>query len=138
MTINFEKLKIGDRFIRKKGGIFSRHHALYAGQDQITGEHIIAENQKKYGVRIISLDQFLQEGELVQIDYNNFSYLQQTNTIQKIKTRLGKSYDLLKYNCEQFVNDVLHDIIESKQVQNALLATLGVLMLLLIFFNKKH
>lgn len=138
MKINFTRLKIGDRLIREKGGIFSKHHVLYAGRDSITGKHIIAENQRNYGVRIISLEQFLQEGKLVRIDYNNFSYFQQTKTTLRIKTRLGKSYDLLKYNCEQFVNDVLHDTIESKQVQNAFFASLGLAILLMLFLLKKQ
>ncbi|BDS11502.1 YiiX/YebB-like N1pC/P60 family cysteine hydrolase [Aureispira anguillae] len=139
MKIDFTKLKIGDRLIREKGGIFSKHHVLYAGRDSITGKHIIAENQRNYGVRIISLEQFLKEGKLVQIDYNNFSYPQQTKTTLRIKTRLGKSYDLLKYNCEQFVNDVLHGIIESKQVQNALFASFGVLVLFMVLLlSKQH
>ena len=31
MNIDFEKIKIGDRLVRTKGGILSKHHAIYAG-----------------------------------------------------------------------------------------------------------
>ena len=29
----YNQLNTGDRLIREKGGIFSRHHAVYAGLD---------------------------------------------------------------------------------------------------------
>lgn len=60
MEIDYHKLKIGDRLVRTKGWVLSKHHVLYAGF--FNNQHLIAENQNGYGVRYITLDQFLSEG----------------------------------------------------------------------------
>ena len=55
---NKYNLQIGDRLVRNKGGIFSKHHGVYAGEDDY-GTPIVAENQRGHGVRLISLSEFL-------------------------------------------------------------------------------
>lgn len=118
MKINFRKLKIGDRLVREKMGFFSKHHALYLGKNWLTNEPMIAECQKGSGVQIITLRQFLNQGKLVRVEYYNLTPYQQDIINKRVNVRLGKSYDLFQYNCEQFVNDVLTGVAESKQVQN--------------------
>lgn len=71
MEINYNKIRIGDRLIRNKGGIFSKHHALYAGFWK--NQHLIAENQLGFGVRYITLREFLSEGSIDRIQYHNFT-----------------------------------------------------------------
>jgi len=138
MQINYTKLKIGDRLVREKGGVLTKHHVLYAGIDSQTGERIVAENQRGFGVRIITLRQFLNEGKLIRVEYNHFSQYCQGVIIKRIKARLGWAYDLLTYNCEQFVNDVLNGVAKSKQVQNGVKVALGSAAFLLFigFFGK--
>lgn len=116
MSINYQRLSIGDRLIRTKGFIFTKHHALYAGYDYENDQHIVAENQRYVGVRIIPLDQFLNEGKLAKVVYNDFSESQQEQVADKIANRLGTAYDVVEYNCEHFVNDVLKDKAFSRQV----------------------
>ena len=116
MVLDLNKLQIGDRLVRTKNGFFSKHHVLIAGFDYNLNDFIIAENQRYYGVRLITLSQFLREGTLVRVDHNNFSLKMQEYIIARINHRLGKAYDLLSYNCEHFVNDVLNGKISSKQI----------------------
>ena len=105
MKINLSKLRIGDQLIRTKGGSI-KHYAVLAGVDK-NGKYIVAENQINRGVQYIYLDKFLSEGNLVEVQYNNYSVNEQVRIQNDIKGLLGTSYDLLAYNCEHFVNHVL-------------------------------
>jgi hypothetical protein len=131
MEINWSKLKIGDRLIRTKGGILSKHHAIYAGY--WNNQHLVAENQAGYGVRYITLDQFLTEGNLERIEHNNFNDYSQAEIINKINSKIHSSYDLLNFNCEHFVNEILNGVREGKQVKNMTILGIGVALCLLAF-----
>ena len=60
--IDLKRIKIGDRLVRNKGGVLSKHHAIYAGFYR--NKHLVAENQIGYGVHYISLNKFLESGKL--------------------------------------------------------------------------
>lgn len=136
MNIDYQKLKIGDRLVRTKGGVFTKHHVLYAGF--WNEQHLVAENQINIGVRYISLDQFLSEGILNRIEYNNFDETSQIKIIDRINKKIGTKYSLLKYNCEHFVNEILTGIKESKQINNSIILGIGVTLCLLAFKNKTN
>lgn len=133
MNVQTLALNVGDRLVRTKGGIFSAHHAVFAGVNPYTGERLVAENQTGFGVRIISLSQFLNEGRLLRIEHNNFSLLKQQEIIERIRVRLGSTYDFLRYNCEHFVNDVLYANVSSKQVKTGLSIGAGLVALWFFF-----
>lgn len=124
-------LQIGDCLIRTKGGIFSRHYVLYVGNDWV------AENQRGFGVRYIPLAQFLQEGKLEKVINYNFDYPSQQIILQRIQNRIGKAYNLLTYNCEHFVNDVLSNKPTSQQVRTGFGVGIAVLALCLLAKPKK-
>jgi Lecithin retinol acyltransferase len=134
MKIDFEKLKIGDRLVRTKGGILSKHHVLYAGF--WNDNHLIAENQIGFGVRYITLDQFLNEGKLNRVEYNNYNETSQIEIINRINKKVDTGYSLLEYNCEHFVNEILTGIAESKQIKNGLVLGVGLTLGLLAFRGK--
>jgi len=131
MSIDFSKLRIGDRLVRTKGGIFTKHHVIYMGVWH--GRHLIAENQVGYGVRYLPLNDFLSEGTLDRIEYYNHSENSQTAIIDRVNKRIGTEYDLLSYNCEHFVNDVLKGIAQSKQIKNAMTLLIGFTLCVLAF-----
>jgi hypothetical protein len=136
LMINYQRLSIGDRLLRTKGGIFSTHHVLYMGF--WNGQHLVAENQSGYGVRYITLSHFLSEGKLEEVQYNNFPESTQIELIRRVNSKIGTPYDLLTYNCEHFVNQMLTGIAESKQIQNTIsLVGLGVLLYALAFGESK-
>ena len=127
MRLNFNT---GDRLIRTKGGVFSNHHALYVGWHN--GYELVAENQRGYGVRYIRLNDFLAEGKLVSIERFTGNEYQRQSIVPKINTMLGRGYDLVRYNCEHFVNEVLHGLPKSKQIETAAVLGGGALLLLLL------
>ncbi len=135
MEIDYNKIKIGDRIVRTKGGILSKHHVLYAGfwNDQ----HLIAENQIGFGVRYITLIQFLSEGRIDRVEYNDFSENSQTEIINRVNKKIGTEYDLVNYNCEHFINEILTGITESKQVKTAIAIAIGVSLCLYAFSKTK-
>lgn len=134
MSLNYNRLTIGDRLVREKGGLFSKHHAIYVGYNDYNQE-LVAENQVGHGVRIITLHQFLREGKLVRVEYNKFSYQGQQEIIRRINQRLGKAYSLARYNCEHFVNEVLFGIRKSPQVAAGIGAGIGLGFLAYLFFG---
>ena len=42
---DYNRLQIGDRLVRTKGGILSKHPAIYAGNNFNTNQNLVAENQ---------------------------------------------------------------------------------------------
>ena len=134
MSIDYQRLKIGDRIVRTKGGILSKHHVLYAGFWD--NQHLIAENQLGFGVRYITLDKFLNEGQIERTEYYNYDEQSQTEIINRINKKVGTEYSLLDYNCEHFVNEVLTGIAESKQIKTGIALGIGVTLCLLAFGSK--
>jgi len=120
-NLNFNLLKVGDRLVRTKGGVFSKHHAIFMGFHY--GEYLVAENQAGYGVRYITLNQFLSEGQLTRVEYSNYNQYNQNLIIKRVNNRVGRSYDWFNYNCETFVNDVLTGVATSKQIQAGIFLT---------------
>jgi len=139
MKTDYNKLNIGDRLVRTKKGIFSRHHALYAGI--VNNKHMVAENQVNRGVQYITLQQFMSEGRLDRIEYNGFNRREQSIIIQRINEKIKKrtKYSLLKYNCEHFANEILTGVVKSKQIRvgSAIAATLTLLFVLTRNKNKQ-
>lgn len=131
MSLDYNRLGIGDRLVRTKGGIFTKHHVLYMGVWQ--GQHLIAENQVGHGVRYLPLNQFLSEGILDRVEYYDYCENSQTVIIDRVNKKVGTGYDLLTYNCEHFVNDVLKGVAESKQIKNAMALLIGFTLCALAF-----
>jgi hypothetical protein len=126
-----QNLQIGDRLIRTKGGIFTRHHAIFVGNNTV------AENQRGFGVRYISLTQFLNDGILEEVINYNFDYSSQRIILQRIQNKIGTAYSLFTYNCEHFANEVLKSKPTSKQVRNGVGISLSILALVLLTKKSK-
>jgi len=133
MMIDYQKIRIGDRLVRTKGGILSKHHVLYAGF--WNNQHLVAENQVNFGVRYITLNQFLSEGKIDRVEYYNYDEQSQVEIVNRINQKVGTKYSLLSYNCEHFVNEVLTGIAESKQIKTGIAVGIGVTLCLLAFKN---
>lgn len=105
----------GDRIVVPKSGLnVVQHHALFFGN--VTGEAMVAENKEHRGVILTRLDLFLAEaGRITRIEPFLGTYQQQAFIMDRVNARLGRRYDQWNYNCEQFVNDVLHGRVESRQ-----------------------
>ncbi|MBS1941270.1 MAG: lecithin retinol acyltransferase family protein [Bacteroidetes bacterium] len=107
----------GDRIVVPKSGWnIVEHHAVLYGN--LNGEVMVAENKEGRGVVLTRLDQFLSEARAIKrhIRYTG-SYQDQLMVMDRVSKRLGRRYDLWKYNCEHFVNEVLHLRAMSPQVK---------------------
>ena len=136
-NIDYNKLNIGDRLIRTKGGILSKHHVIYAGFWE--NQHLIAENQNGFGVRYITLNEFLNEGKVTDIEYYNYNENSQIEIINRVNTKIKNNtkYHLTKYNCEHFVNEILTGVAESKQIKIGIAVAIGVLVGIYAFKKNK-
>jgi len=129
VAIDYNKIQIGDRLVRTKGGILSKHHAIYIGKWQDENciiNHYIAENQNGYGVRIIKMNEFLNTGKLVRIDSYSFPTDKQNFIIDRVNKRIGLRYKWFSYNCEHFVNEVLFGVTKSIQIENLVMTGMAV------------
>lgn len=105
----------GDRIVVPKSGWdIVQHHAVFFGK--ANGEAVVAENKEGRGVILTRLDVFLADaGRITHIEPFVGTSQQQAFIMDRINARLGRRYNKWKYNCEQFVNDVLHGRVESRQ-----------------------
>ena len=111
----------GDTVISPKSSFeVVQHYALYLGQDY-GGNHYMCENAYGKGVKLTRVqDYFTEYTKLTSIKRFTGNHQERINAVQYALTRLGRSYDLINYNCEHFVNDVLFKKPSSKQVANVL------------------
>lgn len=125
-------LKAGDRIVEPLFQTrLSKHHVLYLGWDKNFQEWI-AENHSLFGVRIIRAeDYFATVKRIDRIERFHGSDYERQRIVNRAIALQGKSYNLISYNCEHFVNDAIHSKSESKQVTNGLLVTLGIVAFLI-------
>lgn len=109
--------ELGDRIIRTKGGLFTKHHAIYIGWQD--GVEWIAENQNGYGVRYLSAQEFWRRGKIIAIERFRGTEEARVAIIPRINSMLGTAYNLLTYNCEHFANEILNYRPTSTQVKVA-------------------
>jgi hypothetical protein len=105
----------GDRIVVPKSAWnVIQHHALFFGN--MNGEAMVAENKQGRGVILTRLDLFLADaGRITRIEPFTGTYQQQAFIMDRVKARLRRPYDKWKYNCEHFVNEVLHFKAGSRQ-----------------------
>jgi hypothetical protein len=114
--MNISTLKIGDLIVRQKGP-FSTHFMVYVGIHN--GVQMVAENQSGIGVRFTSLANALAGNVIKRFEKFGGTDSQRSLVIPKIKNLLGRSYDLVVFNCEHFARWIATGKIESKQVKVA-------------------
>ena len=114
MDIN--TLKTGDLIVRQKGP-FSTHYIVWIGWQN--GIQLVAENQRGLGVRYTSLQEALAGNSIKRFEKFGGTEVQRQLVVPKIKILLGKSYDLMVFNCEHFARWIATGKIESKQVRTA-------------------
>ena len=109
----------GDRIIIPKSEFrLVQHHGIYLGRNN-KGIDLVAENKIACGVRIISLNEFIGNVNLItrieRFEGNNY---ERRKLVERIVSKLGQSYHLFDYNCQHFANDMLKNKIKSEQVDN--------------------
>lgn len=113
---NIHSIRVGDMIVRSKG-VFSTHYMVYLGVQ--SGEHMVAENQLGFGVRIISLSEATKNNTINRIEPFKGSEYERGFVWQRVNQLLGQAYDLIAFNCEHFARFVAEGKVESKQVETA-------------------
>lgn len=117
-------LSIGDVLVRTYGVV--EHYAVFVGYQH--GVLAVAENQLGFGVRVISLHQFLNEGNLKRVrKFHGNPHIVLSNI--NIVAQRRASYDLIFNNCEHFANEVITGEASSNQVRNGLGIAAGLVAL---------
>lgn len=112
--MNINTLRIGDLIVRQKGP-FSTHYIVWIGWQN--GVQVVAENHNGEGVRYTSLEEALAGRPIKRFEKFGGSESQRNLVISEINKMLGKSYDLVVFNCEHFARWISTGKIESKQVR---------------------
>ncbi len=107
---------------------FTKHHSVYLGIDQNCQEWI-AENHWQHGVRLVKADDYFKNGNNYTFDRFEGIYNLRIAAVKRALSVLGKPYDLVHYNCEHYASYVQAGKAESKQVWNALLLALFLVLL---------
>lgn len=110
----FETLRIGDLIVREKGP-FTTHFMVYVGKRN--GVPMVAENQSVVGVRFITLSKALANNAIKRFEKFGGTGSQRRLVLPRSKELLGKSYDLIVFNCEHFARWIANGKSESKQVK---------------------
>lgn len=135
--VDYLNLKPGDRVVIPKSGVeLIQHHALYLGYDS-NGNHFMCENVIGEGVKLTRVCVFFNGTKrITRIEKFKGENNERKKVVQVALAKLGQPYNLINYNCESFVNEVLLRKPHSKQVQNAFgLLGLGLLIALIIKNN---
>ncbi len=112
--MNLSHLKTGDLIVRAKG-IFSTHYMVYI--ENQGSNIIVAENQNGFGVRYVTLAEALKGNAIVRFEKFGGSDYERNTVVSKINTILGKSYDLVAFNCEHFARMISQGKPKSMQVE---------------------
>lgn len=116
------RLKPADVVVTPKSFMgFAEHYLVYMGRNE-QGQEFYIENSHESGVRWLSGEEF----EAGNPKYKRIRRFggdehQRQQALQRAQSELGRSYNLLMFNCENFVNYVQFGIRRSRQVNNALL-----------------
>ncbi|MDW3212174.1 MAG: lecithin retinol acyltransferase family protein [Reichenbachiella sp.] len=107
-------LKAGDVPIRNKSafGIID-HFGLYIGNGNVI------DNHPERGVRVVSLESFLNGRELDRIVRFKGNSYERSQVVRRANFMIGQDYHLTKFNCEHFVNAAWGTEIKSNQVAAA-------------------
>jgi Permuted papain-like amidase enzyme, YaeF/YiiX, C92 family len=110
-------LKPGDRIVVPKSGLrVIQHHAIYLGQNN-QGVDLIAENKIGHGVRLITANEFFEYViNITSIERFAGNNYERQLAVQKALQKLGKPYDLINYNCENFATEIQTGVSYSEQV----------------------
>lgn len=126
--MNLSELKTGDLIVRAKG-IFSTHYMVYI--ENRRGTIIVAENQNGFGVRYVTLAAALNGNSIVRFEKFGGTDDERATVVGRINSILGKSYDLIAFNCEHFARLIAHGKPKSKQIETsssiAIVAGLGMM-----------
>lgn len=129
-------LEPGDRLVvPKKGlGIINHHGIVFSNHN--SNENYIIENNVNTGVRVIS-ERIFFDGvdKITNIEkFKGNNYLR-NQSMEYAVNRIGSNYDLFKYNCEHFANEIQWKPVESKQVKKVLMVVIILFLIIPLLYQ---
>jgi hypothetical protein len=116
----------------------SKHHAVYLGADQF-GQNWVAENSYGKGVRVVDAKEYFSRTRMItRIEKFIGTEAQKRTLLYRAAKMQGYDYDLLDYNCEHFANELIYGTSESKQVKNAVMLAIVILLALGVYNVVKY
>ncbi|OLY95708.1 Lecithin retinol acyltransferase [Cnuella takakiae] len=106
----------------------SKHHSIYLGVDAL-GTEWIAENHKFNGVRLVKALDFFRNKNDITVEGFSGEYRERVAAVKRALSLLGKSYDLISYNCEHYASYVQTGKAESRQVSTLFALVLAALFI---------
>jgi len=109
-------LQVGDRVVLPKSGLdLVQHHAIFLGLSN--GHYWFIENKDGIGVQVVDSETFFLGSEkITRIErFQPRAGYSRPDLVEYALSLRGKGYELLKYNCEHFCNDVQHRTVSSNQ-----------------------
>jgi hypothetical protein len=114
MSVNY--LKTGDKLSRQKNGIIT-HYGIFVRFPN--GQCFVAENNVDSGVQFVTFQKFLNGEKFYNVKPFSGTELQRKQIIPSINRKIGTPYYVFSYNCEHFVNEILHGVLKSPQASFA-------------------
>lgn len=110
----------------------AKHFAIYLGWDDAGTEWVI-ENIKGDAVRVTKANDFF--SRVIKVDRiikHTGTNWDRKNLVQRALSKIGVPYNLINYNCEHFVTEVITGKPVSRQVQNAVAVYLSLFVFALL------
>lgn len=110
-------LQLAGRLVIPKNGLsLVQHHAIYLGKDN-NGNRMYIESAIGRGVQIVNEAYLFRDCyEFTRVERFTGNQQKRNNAVQLATQLIGKSYDLLNFNCEHYANMVQHQKSYSNQV----------------------
>lgn len=126
-------LKVGDRVVVPKSHLdLVQHHAIFLGYEN--GHYWFIENKEGIGVRVVNANTFffdvLKITRIIPfIPKNGYS---RNDLVKYALSKVGKKYDLTRYNCEHLASELQHKVVRSKQAETGVFIAVAAILLFII------
>ncbi|MDF2450485.1 MAG: lecithin retinol acyltransferase [Bacteroidota bacterium] len=126
-------LKIGDRIVVPKSHLdLIQHHAIFLGYEN--GHYWFIENKEGIGVRIVNASTFFYDVLKVTriVPFVPKAGYTRNDLVKYALSKVGKRYELTRYNCEHLASELQHKVVRSMQANTGIFIAAALVFLLII------
>lgn len=126
-------LKVGDRIVVPKSHLdLIQHHAIFLGYEN--GYYWFIENKEGIGVRVVNAATFFFDVLKITriIPFVPKVGYTRNDLVKYALSKVGRKYDLTRYNCEHLASEIQHKVVRSKQAETGLFIAAASVFLLIV------
>lgn len=126
-------LKVGDRIVVPKSHLdLIQHHAIFLGYEK--GHYWFIENKEGIGVRIVNATTFLYDVLKITriVPFIPKVGYSRNDLVKNALSKVGKRYELTKYNCEHLASELQHKVVRSVQADTGVFIAAATTVLLIV------